>query len=103
MLSSQTKDPVTYAAMERLKAGTPLTVQKILDMPEEELGKTIIPVGFWRRKATYIKKASQILREKYDDDIPNTVEELCSLPGVGPKMAYIAMHVAWDKNVGIGM
>ncbi|CAG7785023.1 unnamed protein product [Allacma fusca] len=103
MLSSQTKDPVTYAAMERLKSGRSLTIDKILDMSEEELGKTIIPVGFWKKKSIYIQKTSQILRDKYNDDIPDTIEGLCSLPGVGPKMAYIAMNVAWEKNAGIGV
>ena len=42
------------------------------------------------------------MREKYDDDIPPNVEELCSLPGVGKKMAYLCMDVAWGKVEGIG-
>lgn len=36
----------------------------------------------------YIKKTSQILKEKYDGDIPGSLDELLKLPGVGPKMAY---------------
>ena len=44
-----------------------------------------------------------MLRDLYNNDIPNSIEELCKLPGVGPKMAYIAMSVAWNNNVGIGV
>jgi endonuclease-3 len=44
-----------------------------------------------------------MLHRKYHDDIPDTVDGLLSLPGVGPKMAYLAMQVAWDQNVGIGV
>jgi len=34
----------------------------------------------------YIKKTTEILHEKYDDDIPDNIEELVKLPGVGKKM-----------------
>lgn len=47
MLSSQTKDQVTFAAMERLRARG-LTVDNVLKMPDEELGQLIYPVGFWK-------------------------------------------------------
>ncbi|CAL8142627.1 unnamed protein product [Orchesella dallaii] len=102
MLSSQTKDQVTYAAMERLKARG-LTVQSMLDVDEKELGDLLNPVSFYKRKSIYIKKAAKMLRDSYADDIPATVEDLMSLPGVGPKMAYICMNAAWNENVGIGV
>lgn len=50
----------------------------------------------------YIKKTSQTLKDQYKGDIPDTVEKLCKLRGVGPKMAHICMLVAWDKVTGIG-
>lgn len=49
MLSSQTKDEVNYAAMQRLKKYG-LTVEKMLEISDEKLGKLIYPVGFWRVK-----------------------------------------------------
>ncbi|EJW83119.1 hypothetical protein WUBG_05972, partial [Wuchereria bancrofti] len=55
------------------------------------------------KKAVYIKKVAEILKERYDGDIPNTVEGLCSLPGVGEKMAYLAMCTAWDQLEGLGV
>lgn len=44
----------------------------------------------------YIKQTAQRLLHDFDSDVPKTVKELCSLPGVGPKMAILALHVAWD-------
>ena len=43
------------------------------------------------------------MKEKYDSDIPSTIKDLCSLPGVGKKMAYLAMTCAWNKCEGIGV
>lgn len=47
MLSSQTKDQVTFAAMEKLKAHG-LTVENILKTPTSKIGELIYPVGFWK-------------------------------------------------------
>ena len=55
-----------------------------------------------QRKAVYLKQASSQLCEKFGGDIPKTVDNLCSLPGVGPKMAYLAMSSGWGQVVGIG-
>ncbi|KAG8557404.1 hypothetical protein GDO81_016626 [Engystomops pustulosus] len=102
MLSSQTKDQVTSAAMTRLRQHG-LTVGRILDTDEESLGKLIYPVGFWKSKVKYIKKTTEILQEKYGGDIPDNVAELVKLPGVGPKMAHLIMDIAWNKVSGIGV
>ena len=99
MLSSQTKDEVNFAAMLRLREHG-LTVPNIIITDQEELGKLIYPVGFWRNKAKYIKQTCEILHEKYDDDIPDNVKDLCKLPGVGPKMAHLTMNIAWEKQSG---
>lgn len=56
-----------------------------------------------QKKADYIKDATKICAEKYNRDIPPTVEELVKLPGVGPKMAHITMNVAWGQVTGIGV
>ncbi|XP_011642440.1 endonuclease III-like protein 1 [Pogonomyrmex barbatus] len=102
MLSSQTKDQVTHAAMQRLNSyGCKPDI--IAATPDEVLGKLIYPVGFWKRKVEYIKRTSVILLNKYNGDIPKTVQELCELPGVGPKMAHICMRTAWGEVSGIGV
>ncbi|VDK17462.1 unnamed protein product [Anisakis simplex] len=102
MLSSQTKDEVTAAAMQRLKARG-CTVENILGMDEEELRNLLIPVGFYKKKAIYLKKTASVLKEKYESDIPRSIKELCSLPGVGLKMANLTMQHAWDQIEGIGV
>jgi len=102
MLSSMTKDEVNYAAMTRLKDHG-LTIDNILATSDEKLGELIYPVGFWKRKVVYIKETCQVLKDKFDGDIPNTVEELCKLKGVGPKMAHLCMNIAWGQQSGIGV
>ena len=102
MLSAQTKDEVTASAVSKLQA-LPLDIDTILATDEETIAKLIHPVSFYKRKAQYLKKTAQVLKDKYESDIPNNVNELCGLPGVGPKMAYLTMTVAWNKCVGIGV
>lgn len=97
LLSSQTKDEVTAAAVERLKKlPKGLNVPCILETKEDTLAEIIKPVGFYRRKAKSLKAIAKILADDYNQDIPHTAEELMSLPGIGPKMAYLALQHAWD-------
>ncbi|PCH38541.1 DNA glycosylase [Wolfiporia cocos MD-104 SS10] len=105
MLSSQTKDETTFTAVTKLReaVGGSLSVDAILAADESAIGNAICKVGFWRRKTQYIKQAAQILRDKFNSDVPKTVDELCSLPGVGPKMAFLALQDGWKLNVGIGV
>lgn len=96
-MSSQTKDEVTSAAVERLKRSPGgLNVVNILKFEEEKLSELLKPVGFYRRKAKSLKSVAEILDSKYAGDIPKTVDELIELPGIGPKMAYLAMQHAWN-------
>jgi len=105
MLSSQTKDEVTSAAVTKLRnaLGGSLNVEAVIAADDKTISDAICKVGFWRRKTEYIKKAAQRLYDEFDCDVPKTVDELCSLPGVGPKMAFLALHVAWKVNAGIGV
>lgn len=54
-------------------------------------------------KVKHIKETAKILKEQFNGDIPNTVEALRKLPGVGPKMAHVCMQVAWGITSGIGI
>ncbi|XP_056136186.1 endonuclease III-like protein 1 isoform X2 [Lampris incognitus] len=102
MLSSQTKDQVTAAAMQKLRAHG-CTVENIINTDDETLGKLIYPVGFWRTKVKYLKQTAAMLQKEFGGDIPNSVEGLVRLSGVGPKMAHLAMDIAWDQVSGIGV
>lgn len=106
MLSPQTKDTITSAAFNKLNdhfKTDGLTVKNILLEPVESIQELIKPVGFYRRKAVFLKKAASILQEEHDGDVPDSVEALTKLPGVGPKIAYLALQVAHDRVDGIGV
>lgn len=105
MLSSQTKDEVTAQAVRNLQLGLSrgLCLAGVLEAPEALIAEAIAKVGFWRRKTGYLKAAAARLRDDFAGDVPRTVDELCSLPGVGPKMAFLALQEAWGLNVGIGV
>ncbi|KAJ5235746.1 uncharacterized protein N7469_004914 [Penicillium citrinum] len=80
-----------------------LNLDNILAVSPTRLNELIEKVGFHNYKTKYIKSAAQILRDQYEGDIPSTPEGLMSLPGVGPKMAYLCMSAAWGKHEGIGV
>lgn len=106
MLSSQTKDTTNAIAMRRLQTDLPspgLTLENILAVEPAKLNEMIFVVGFHNNKTKYIKAAALILRDRYGGDIPDTIEGLMSLPGVGPKMAYLCLSAAWGRTEGIGV
>lgn len=106
MLSSQTKDTTNAIAMRRLQTELShpgLTLENILALSPEKLNELIWVVGFHNNKARHIKATALILRDQWESDIPDTVEGLMSLPGVGPKMAYLCMSAAWGRIEGIGV
>ncbi|KAG7086375.1 hypothetical protein E1B28_002335 [Marasmius oreades] len=105
MLSSQTKDEVTNAAVLKLREalGGTISVDTMIAAEEKTISEAIGKVGFWRRKTQYLKQAALQLRDEFGSDVPKTVDELCGLPGVGPKMAFLALQVAWNLNQGIGV
>ncbi|CAI2348721.1 unnamed protein product [Caenorhabditis sp. 36 PRJEB53466] len=102
MLSSQTRDEVNAAAMKRLKDHG-LSIDKILEFNVPDLEQILCPVGFYKRKTIYLQKTAKILKDDYSGDIPDSLEGLCSLPGVGPKMANLVMQIAWEKCEGIAV
>jgi endonuclease III len=112
MLSSQTKDTTNAVVMARLqselppyKPGAPagLNLENILAVDAAQLNEMIYAVGFHNNKTKYIKAAAEILRDQWGGDIPDTIDGLIALPGVGPKMAYLCMSVAWGRTEGIGV
>lgn len=105
MLSSQTKDTVTAVAMKQLQDGLEggFNLEALLAVSPERLNSLINKVGFHNNKTKFIKNVAVILKEQYAGDIPDTIEGLVSLPGVGPKMAYLCMSSAWGRTEGIGV
>ena len=93
VLSSRTKDERSSAAMDRLR-DYGLTVEHIRETSVDELAQLILPVSFYPTKANYIKKIVEILHDEYDNDIPREFDDIISLPGVGPKMAFMLTNIA---------
>ncbi|CAN6580434.1 unnamed protein product [Malus baccata var. baccata] len=83
LLSSQTKDHVNHGAIQRLLQNDLLSADSIDKADEATIKSLIYPVGFYTRKASNLKKVANICLTKYDGDIPSSLEELLSLPGIG--------------------
>lgn len=96
LLSLRTKDETTEKAMERLmeRARTP---DELLSIPTGELEKIIYPVGFYRNKSRLIKEVSLTIIEKYRRNVPDTVEELTTIRGIGRKTANIVVTEGFGK------
>ena len=104
MLSSQTKDQVVAACMTRLQ-GHGLSVANIMKTSDETLHQLLRgppAVGFHNNKTKFIRKATEMIHEQ-KGVVPDTLEGLVALPGVGPKMAFIVLNVAFNKPIGIGI
>lgn len=96
LLSLRTKDEVTTVASRRLfvKANTP---QSMLKLPAEKIRKLIYPVGFYKRKADNILEVSRILIDEYHGKVPDDLDILLSLPGVGRKTANLVLTLGFGK------
>jgi endonuclease III len=90
VLSLRTKDEVTAEATIRLFeiARTP---EEILATDIEEIKKLIYPVGFYPTKAKNLHKISRIILEKFNGKVPDDMDELLKLPGVGRKTANLVL------------
>ena len=93
LLSAQTRDPVTLEASTRLfaRASTPAEMSRLRVTTIEKL---IYPVSFYRNKARHVKATCRQLLERHHGRVPNTMEELTELPGVGRKTANLTLIVA---------
>lgn len=67
------------------------------------LEQNVKSTGFYRNKAKNIKKASQILVEKYDSQVPRTMDEILELPGVARKTANVVLQNAYGIIEGIAV
>ena len=96
VISLRTKDEVTYPATERL-FGRAASPQQMLRLRETTIAKLIYPAGFYRRKAGQIRAISRALIEDHDGSVPDTIDALLELPGVGRKTANLVVTLGFDK------
>lgn len=72
--------------------------EDFVNLSTEELEKLIFSCGFYKNKAKNIKKMSKDLIEKYNGEVPSTIEELMALSGVGRKTANVVLSEGFKKN-----
>jgi endonuclease-3 len=99
MLSAQTKDAVTAAASGRLfaVAKTPRTMAAL---PTRRVERLIYPVSFYRVKARHVRETCRQLLSRFGGQVPATMDELLTLPGVGRKTANLVLilsHASRDN------
>ena len=96
ILSARTKDQTTTQVSERLfKQVTSLADLRRTPLPDLE--RLIYPVGFYRTKARMLKQLPEAADAHFGGRIPDTVEDLIRLPGVGRKTANLVVTEAFDK------
>lgn len=100
LLSARTQDQTTLAASQRLfgKAGTPAAMARLAVRQIERL---IYPVSFYRNKAVHVKATCALLLEQYGGRVPDTMEALLTLPGVGRKTANLVLILAYGSRRNI--
>ncbi len=79
------------------------TLQDYIRTPQEELEKDIYSTGFYRNKAKNIKNLCEILVSNFGGNVPDTMEDLITLPGVARKTANIVLSSAFGKIEGIAV
>ena len=96
ILSSRTKDEITKQASQRLflKVKNP---NDLIKLSIKEIEKLIYPVGFYRVKARNLKKLAEILIKDYNGKVPNSINDLIKLPGVGRKTANLVVTLGFNK------
>ena len=102
ILSAQTTDVlVNRVTTELFKKYR--SVQDVANTTPEKLAQDIRSVNFFNNKAKNINKTAQVLIEKFGGKVPQTMEELVSLPGVARKTANIVLSAAFGLNEGIAV
>ena len=77
------------------------TPEKMAKANLEEIGQIIRPLGSFNKKAGYITGTSRLLVEKFNSEVPNTMDDLISFPGVSRKTANVILSVVFNLSEGI--
>ena len=102
VLSAQTTDKTINGLRDELFKKYP-DAKTLADAKQSEVEAIIHPAGFYHAKAKNIIAASKKLTEDFNGEVPETIEELTTLPGVGRKTANIVTNHAFHKTFGIAV
>ena len=95
VLSARTKDETTEEVSKRLFKRIK-NIDDLLNIEQKELEELIYPVGFYKTKAKHLKKLAKIVKNDYNGKIPNKLEDLIKLPGVGRKTPNLVIQIPYD-------
>jgi endonuclease-3 len=96
MLSLRTKDAVTEIASQKLFALAD-TPSAMVRLSPRQIEKAIYPVGFYHTKARSILQVCRQLIDEYASRVPDEIDELVKLPGVGRKTANLVLTLGYKK------
>lgn len=96
ILSLRTQDGTTAQASRRLFA-LAATPEKMAKLPAPKIEKAIFPVGFYRTKAKNIVEICRVLIDQYGGRVPDEIDELLKLKGVGRKTANLVVTLGYRK------
>jgi endonuclease-3 len=96
ILSSRTKDETTFKVSKKLFLIAP-DIKKLNLLKTKEIRNLIYPVGFYKTKAKQLKIVCLIINKHYKGEIPNSREELLTLPGVGIKTANLVLNRSYGR------
>jgi endonuclease III len=97
MISLRTKDDVTEKAAERLLREAP-DPAGLARLPEARIGRLIFPAGFYRTKAVHLRGTARLLLSEHDGRVPDDMEALLRLPGVGRKTANLVLNLGFGRE-----
>ena len=96
LLSLRTQDTTTGSASERLFELAPIA-KTMSGLPVKKIEKAIYPVGFYKVKAKRIRDISRVLVKDYKSKVPDDLDELLKLKGVGRKTANLVVTLGYAK------
>ncbi len=100
ILSAQCTDARVNQVTPAFFAAFP-TVADVAAAPAEAIEEAIRSTGFYRNKARSIQGAARAVLERHDGEVPDTLEELVKLPGVGRKTANVVLGEIWNRPGGV--
>jgi len=96
ILSARTLDKTTAVVCRRLFVKVK-NFEDLKKISQKELEKLLYPVGFYKTKAKHLKELLSVVKEKFNGKVPEEIEQLLELPGVGRKTANLVVSVAFGK------
>ncbi|MCG8568744.1 MAG: endonuclease III [Spirochaetes bacterium] len=97
LISLRTKDEVTLKASRKLFEQAP-DLKSLAAMEEKEIAQLIYPAGFYKVKAGRLKEIANIIIHQYEQNIPDNMEDLLKLPGVGRKTANLVLILGYGQD-----